>query len=446
MGIKDSKKKNKVLKIISITLCGLIVLFLLLLLTNYIVTHDNNRSNIENKNLNNTEIIKKNYIDGYKNIQEDGFFTFKMSEEDINQMLSNSMKEINDDRVSAIYYEKGEEDHHYFYADLKPHLFKTRVALDTVSYVDNVNKVVELQVIDAKLGKFPILNKIKNNGYLTNDFVSKVSEKANLPISFNDETNTFKVEPLKFVNYFETGELSKLLLNEVFSNKDNIRVSSLMNMRVDFSSLRSMKHKPSRTQGTLVNPLERVSSVITDGLIDSMSPGDSETTLALTSEEYSDYFKSELKDKKETYSSSLTSNTLEFYIKDIEAVLSVNQIKYMFNISINGYMVDASIFFDIKNSTYDGKLQTQLNTSKMYFGDIEKAVNDDIGVFIQGLLDEEMTSLASKYAFIEYASTNKLFTLNFSSIAKDYIGIDFYNRALKIDTINLDKFVFVVSL
>lgn len=438
------KKKKKILKIAIIIVSALLVIFLVLMLLNYILCHDTNRGNIENKGLDNQEIIKKNYIDGYSNTKEDGFFRFELPKEDINQMLSNSVKELGDKKIESIYYET-ENDHHIFYVDIKPCLFNTRVKLDCVSYIDNENKKVELQIVDATMGKFPILSRIKSKNYLTSEFIGKISKYSAIPVSFNEDTNIFIVELTKYFDMFPTGDLSNALLSVARENPNNIKITSLFGFSLDLRSLRGPEHKSSKDKSPVVDPIDRLNNIVHDTYVYDILPGDSRTLTALSLDEYSDYLRGELKDYKETYTSTLTSNTLEFKLNDLYASFKVGKVTYMFNISINGYVVDASFESNVDSSSYDASLGMTLYKN-VSVGTISKDKDNEVSKLFFSYFEESLKVISEKYDFFTYNPINSSISLDFSSIGEDIIGIEMYDRILKLDEVSLDRFVFVISL
>ena len=96
--------------------------------------HDSNRNAYETKGYESSKIIKKNYIDGFSKTSSTREFNFYLPKDDINELLSKSVEKLNDKYIESIYYDIGEENHHYFYFDLKVPLIKTRVVLDTQGY------------------------------------------------------------------------------------------------------------------------------------------------------------------------------------------------------------------------------------------------------------------------------------------------------------------------
>lgn len=112
----SKKKAKKVLLIIMIILFLLTIAGIIFI---YAKLHDGNRNKYEIKGYESSEIIKKNYINGFSRTNTTGEFNFYLPEDDINELLSKSVDKLGNKHIESIYYSKGEEDHHYFYVDLK---------------------------------------------------------------------------------------------------------------------------------------------------------------------------------------------------------------------------------------------------------------------------------------------------------------------------------------
>ena len=144
--------------------------------------HDSNRNAYETKCYESSEIIKKNYIDGFSKTSSTGEFNFYLPKDDINELLSKSVEKLNDKYIESIYYDIGEENHHYFYFDLKVPLIKTRVVLDTVSVEDPANNCYYLSIQNCTIGKMNAFGFLSKKGYISQEFFGKIGEYSNLPI------------------------------------------------------------------------------------------------------------------------------------------------------------------------------------------------------------------------------------------------------------------------
>lgn len=61
----------------------------------YLVTHkDKNRNDNTYSNNDNVSLIEKNMIDAFSNTKDTGKFSFRLSDQDINQMLKNAPNDV----------------------------------------------------------------------------------------------------------------------------------------------------------------------------------------------------------------------------------------------------------------------------------------------------------------------------------------------------------------
>lgn len=154
-------------------------------------------------------------IDVFYNTKDTGKFSFKLSNQDINQMLKNASNNVLPSNAESIYYES-KDNHHYFCIDLKPKLFvSTRVVIDTSIVGVTITNEVVLQINKVSMGKLPY---IKQANYLNEDFFNKLSEYSLLPI--------------KYIK-LEIDEKSQLK-NKIKYSNEKFRIEKLYNMHGDY--------------------------------------------------------------------------------------------------------------------------------------------------------------------------------------------------------------------
>lgn len=190
--LKKQAKKKKAKKIILIVMTVLFVLTIAGIIFIYVKFHDGNRNKYEAKGYESSEIIKKNYIDGFSKTSSIGEFNFYLPKDDINELLSKSVVKLNDKYIESIYYDVGEENHHYFYFDLKVPLIKTRVVVDTISVADPASNSYYLAIQNCTIGKMSAFGYLSKKGYFSQEFIGKIAEYSNLPISYVEEYNSIK--------------------------------------------------------------------------------------------------------------------------------------------------------------------------------------------------------------------------------------------------------------
>ena len=76
---KEVDKKKRLKKVVSISMIVLLLLTIAGIIFIYIKLNDKNRNPNKINDYEISEIIKKNYIDGFKDISDDGKFTFSLS-------------------------------------------------------------------------------------------------------------------------------------------------------------------------------------------------------------------------------------------------------------------------------------------------------------------------------------------------------------------------------
>ena len=130
MGEKWDKKK-KIKFIVALFASVTLLLVTVLIVLWFVLLSDKTRSTHVRSDSTYTEIIEKNYIKGFDSISSTGEFTFRLREDEINDMLMDGVKAIDDKHIENIYYEKGEGNDHIFFVDLKKIPIKTRVVINT---------------------------------------------------------------------------------------------------------------------------------------------------------------------------------------------------------------------------------------------------------------------------------------------------------------------------
>lgn len=410
---ETSNKKKRIYRYIFITLICLIVISLLCILIVYILLNDNNKNkHVDNQN-ENSEIIKKEFIDGFKNTSLNGSFSFCLSNDDINQMLMNGYKAIGDNSIESIYYEEI-NDRQYFYIDLPTHFVPTRVVIETyIAKVENYS--FELKINKVSKGKINVLDKLISKGYLTKEYVSKLADASVLPISYDDKNQSFKIDILNIMNYFPKGDMKDIIFDVV---KNDITKyfsygASIFSFNIDFSKLRSEEFKSSNP---VVDPLDIKNSLVNkaSGFNISEVPVGGEAELySFSDSDFSNIMSNELNSiTKEIYESNLTTNKASFVISYVHTLFLDNSIKYMINVSISGYEIDISINSDVTGSYPQYRMYLNLS--------IETKIKDirlsESNIFKTNLY-KLFGILANKYDYFTFSNESKIYGFDFSNIS-----------------------------
>ncbi len=349
MGEKwDKKKKLKFLISLSVSISLLLVAILLVIWS--ILLTDKTRCTYVRSDAEYSEIINKNYIKGFENASEQGEFSFRFREDEINDLLSDGVKAINDKHIENIYYEKGEDKFHIFYVDLKKMPVKTRIAITT--YVsDYDNEKVSLKIYTANIGKVEASKYLTKKGYLTENFLNKYFEACHLPITYNESSKTFEIKASSYISMFPKGDFANLLWNEVLETPDAYLMNpTTLGLNVNFKAFRTC---PNVTKKTFENEVPNFYQELKDELeaidFSSMALGESKVAYSISLDEFDHLLEESLPVTKEEVSSTLLSSKATFELVGSNTTIKNDgglDIAYLY--SLNGYLLDVhqDVYFD----------------------------------------------------------------------------------------------------
>ena len=350
--VKEEKEnhpfKHKLKVLLTLFLCLVVVLLIATYIT-YLITHkDKNRNPNAYRNNDNVSLIEKNMIDAFSNIKDTGKFSFRLLDQDINQMLKNASNDVLPSNAESIYYEsKG--NHHYFCIDLKPKLLvETKVVIDTLIEGVTIDNLVILQIIKVSMGKLPYIK----DTFLNEEFFSKLSEYSLLPISYSKDSKRIIINPVSFMEYFPSGDQIDILKELINSKPDIIKATgdSLFGFDIDFSSFRSSNQvNPNRSE-EVIDLKARVESSITEDFLDSIPSGESKVACSFTLGELNRLIYNSINVlDKEIHGHSLTENKCVLGITDVFGYVESGNFIYRVVFSINAYEID----FDVKSEISD---------------------------------------------------------------------------------------------
>ena len=351
-----SNKKiwNKRIVLISIIVSLLLTIAGIIFI--YIKLNDKNRNSNKINDYEITEIIKKNYIDGFKDISNGGEFTFSLPKDDVNELLSKNVKKLNNKRIESIYYDTGEDNRHFFYVDLKKTGIKTRVVIDTLLEVDEANKCYYFVIQDCTMGKTPAFSFLSKKGYFSQEFFSKIAEYSNLPISYLEDANRIKYEPIKYVDQFPYGDVSSLMVEFVKEVPSTISLDpSSIGFKVDFTKFRNADYAQETESTEVVDVYQRVKDVLNAISYDSLPLNEPYIITSLTEKELAAILNDSFGESNdEELKSSLTSNVANFSINRINVkVVDDITLKYVFDVTVNGYICNITQNVEFTNDIYD---------------------------------------------------------------------------------------------
>ena len=408
---KKEKDKSKFYKRIKIILCITASLLVVLLTTLYIVIiskfKDNNRSSYQTRNIEYSEIVKKNYIEGFKNSQNTQKFSYILPNEDINELLSSGVQSLNNKHIKSIYYESDLQGLRYFFVDLTKIGVKTRVVITTVPEVKG-NSTISLKIASVSMGKVNALEILKKQGYLTSKVINPYFKECHLPISFNEENMSFEVSPFNYwVKLFPTS----LIGNEIFNVSKGVDGaytfnSSIFGFDLDLTSISNNREYISVPTSNTPNVYEEVKSGCLSEF-PSMSEGDTKTVYSLTEEGFNKLIKSSFASTmKEEFISEYTSSNVIFDLVGANIHLDqIDKLTFSLFFSVNGYMlgIDTNLSYISSSSSYFGG----------YFQKIEES-----STLIENALTNVLSNLGSNYTYMDYTAS-KMLHINLEALNDD---------------------------
>ena len=376
---KDSKKRIRFL----ITLSVSVSLFLatVLLVVWSILLIDKTRSTHVRSDAEYGEIIKKNYIKGFEHTLENGEFTFRLREDEINDFLYDGVKSLNDKHIENIYYERGENGSHNFYVDLKKTFFKTRVVITATA---SENSTLTLNINSVKIGKVDAYKYLERKGYLTSEFITKFSTACHFPVTYTESSNSnlasIAFPSDSFFSMFPKAEFTSILWDEVKTTNCYSFDGKTLSMKVDFSKLRTETNLVKKNYETeLPNLYEELKSELEAVDFSIMSPSESKIAYSISEDNFNQLLATNIANNtKEEVSSSLLSSKATFELVSTNATFkNDDKIDVAYLYSLNGYLVDIhqEIEFADFSSVYFGAT-LQINKS-ITFARQTYSVSDD---------------------------------------------------------------------
>ena len=443
---ENKKKKNKLKLAFIISTSSFLFIVSVALILVFVILTDKTTSTHQKSENEITEIIKKNYINGFKNTGNSGIFSYSMSEDDINDLFEKANENNTNKYISKKYYQSI-DNHHYFYIDLKnTFLVKTRVVFDTVVTSINDDFSYNLGIVSCKMGKTNALTLLKKASLLTED----VFYSDYLPIKYNDEKNEFTVSPLTFIDSFPKSDISELFFGIA---KDNLSIfslnGSLFGFNVDFS-----KHGNSAaaetdliTEYDLYNELKTGCESVD---FSSLSVGDSRTSYSINEEVLSTLLSRSCSHiNEEKIDSQLTTETVIFDLISARALMKPdNRIQVSLCYSLNAYHIDfvnelelidaSTIYF---SSSIETKNLIKIGT-KIYEGKENKFVSKVISD-MNKILAQLSTIQSEFFTFTEERNT---LDINLKTMNDNFSDLDlkYSQKSIKVNPLN-KRLDFVVT-
>ena len=341
MGKKEesnNKRSKRLRRYISISVSVSLFLATVLLVMWFILLRDTNRNTHTRSGLTTSQIIEKNYVKGFKNTKNNGKFSYILSEDDMNDLLYDGVKEAKDKHVESIYFENNKNGQYTFYVDLKKTFIKTRAVVST--YVEDYGyDYVNLKIISVKMGKVESTKTLIKKGYLTSDWIDRYFKACHLPITYNEKTKVLTYEVGNYFNVFPETKISKTFFNLAQQDKTRLSVDpSTLGFIVDFSKLRS---KDDLSINTSADPIpnfydELKASCETE--FAGMSMGEEKTIYSISEHDFANLLKSSI-----SSSFKETIDPVNFDLVDAQPTFKENEIDVSLLFSLDGYLIDQHI-------------------------------------------------------------------------------------------------------
>ena len=392
-------KKKRITFLITFSVSAALFLITVLFVLWAILLGDKNRSNHVRSETEYSEIIKKNYIKGFESTSKDGSFSFRLREDEMNDLLFDGVKEINDRHIENIYYEKGDDNTHIFYADLTKTIVKTRAVISTsVVEDDNVSaNSIYLKINSVKIGKINATNLLTHKGYLTEEFLNKYFEASHLPISYDHTYRLFVISPTKYIDLFPKGELSSLFWQKV---QNSVRVDpKTLGISVDFSKLRYNLDTSKISYNSYTSDYyEEVKAAANSLNIGSMDIGDSAVIYEISEKDFSTLLKRNLPNNtKEEVCSTILTSKVTFDLVDVySSFVNGQEINVTFVYSINDYLIDVDLkldFFDDSTAYFDFSFIVEYQVS--LGGDNFEGFENKYVSHFAGILSKTLTNVST---------------------------------------------------
>lgn len=420
---EETKKKNKALRVILIVSLSIILVGVLAyLLLNYLISDKTSNSFVD-KGDKNQEIIQKEFVNGLSDMNNN--FTFSLNEDDINQMLSNSLKkEEVSSYVKSAYLETSDSNFMWCF-DLKVPVFTTRVVI--TSHLEGKS----FKIDSTKIGKLNAMSYLMENNYLTDEMITTLFSNASLPIEGNLKGGEFIYRPEKFPELFDLGEATGEFFQRVNKPEKFEVLTNKIGFRLDISS--EIKNPPSSSISYgLIDELE---ATLLENPVNSLTKFE-ETTLFTVSEE----------DFSKWISSWRTPNQV---LEEIKSNLS--------NKKVQAKLVNQRVDFSNNHFT----LKWLIKLGNIYFEtsedlgiDLEQYTDEFKNVFerpsksessLQKLLMDDFIIVGTSKGYLISEQENDSLTFDFESVFDNTSLLSFSSKTWRYVILSNNSFEFVVE-
>ncbi len=413
---KDNKKNHKKLKIaLTISLCSVLVLLTGVYLLFFFTHKDSNRNPNIKGEMNNTQIIEKNLIEGFSTTKDTGRYTFRLPQDDLNQILLNSSSDLLLGKEESIYIDSSSLT---FYVDFKPILgVPTRVGYTFKNFGVNPSKEHVYILEDVpKMGKLPYM---WGHRFNFEDFMKEVSKRSNLPLTWDNAVLT--ASPVKLLEYYPD-EGVRNILSELIKAKPECLIidpNSLFGFDIDLSKFKSATIPSREMSQTLLNLEDQVKSSLTSEFLSSIPIGESKVATSLS-----------IKDINKHFDIKLDSPTRKIYLEDVYIYLKDNEhISYVVDTSFNGYILSFEVNSLITSLPKKMTLQSEL-PFEVYLNGIKFDKDSFIGSDVISNFFTYLDKVSEKYKYIVFNRSNTCLSIDLSYLSSEVTDFEDFKGQL----------------
>lgn len=390
------KNKHKIRNTIIYSLLAILILCLASFVTLNILITDKTRNTNEVANATNEQVIQNRLVESLDSTDDD--FDFFLSQDEINVLLSNSLKEDSISKyVESAYYSNNDTNHIWCF-DLKVPVFTTRLVIS--SHIESISNEFYMFKIDSmKIGKINAWSMLISGGYISDDLFNTLFTNANLPISSFLNNGMFLFEPLKFIDSFSLGEVTSELFRRI-NSLDRLEINP---NAIGFKlKLDGVKVDPVEQDLLNFNLPEELGSKLTLESYENLREGENEI-LKVSESQFSSWIKNCFSKNKslETIRSPLSNKTVICKLVNISVSFLNNQFAFVWCLQIGNIYLNVSYSLGEPISASNYKLS--------FFRSIDESS-------LETLLFEDFLDNISENEYMHFYQSNYQFDLDFETI------------------------------
>lgn len=396
---KQSKenKNKKLFKVISYSLIIVLTLGIASFVILSILINDKRRNPNEDNGLTNTQIINKELVQGLS--QMDDSFRFRLTEDDINEMLINSLKEESVSKYLESAYVEKERTNFKWCFDLKVPLFTTRLVMN--SHIESMESSYALLIDSMSVGKLNAWNLIKNNNYLSNEAFTTLFKNASLPLEAHLDKGYFSYNPKEFVGMFNLGEVT----NEFFGLTENPEVFEVEKDTLGFKfNLEGVKWPEPQSSVGSYNLIEEIEAITSnESTYDSLTLNVDTPVLEVSDINFSRWLKDcYSKDLVlEEIESDLINTKVSAILKKVDVFFTNNEFVIKWTIKLGNIYLRVSENIGVASTT---------NSFKVTF---HRPLEESQ---LQMILMDDFILKTSSLGYASYVEGNRSLTFDFSNV------------------------------